>query len=470
MLTLDHSLEISGLARQYQAGTLVPKIVAETVLARISEYRDDKVWIHLLPREDILARAEKLQQRNIADLPLYGVPFAIKDNMDYAGHPTTAGCPAFSRAPKETAPVVQALIDAGAMLIGKTNLDQFATGLVGVRSPYGACSSVFNSEYISGGSSSGSSVAVAAGLVSFALGTDTAGSGRVPAALNNIVGVKPSRGLLSIRGIVPACRSLDCASIFALTAADGMTVLDVAAKFDEADPFSRPDSGRNENNEFSGFSGVNVLVPEQHQLEFFGDKGSEALFGEAVNRLRDLGAAVREIDFEPFFETARLLYEGPWVAERYAAVGEFIEAHPDEVHPVTRQIIIGGNGPSAVEAFSAYYRLKTLRRRTETVWQGGPTILMTPTAGTTYTIAEVEADPITLNSNMGHYTNFMNLLDLSGLAIPVGFTDLGLPFGVTLVAPAFRDRWLGHLGGTLHQVSGLNMGATPNAIPAINEN
>ncbi|MEE8352447.1 MAG: allophanate hydrolase [Rhodospirillales bacterium] len=466
MLTPKDSLAIPSLTRLYRAGTVVPGDVVDAVLTRITNYAGDNVWIHLLPRETIIARADELTQIGDKDLPLYGIPFAIKDNIDFASHPTTAGCPAYSYNAEETAPAVQALIDAGAILVGKTNLDQFATGLVGTRTPYGACSSVFNPDYISGGSSSGSAVAVASGLVSFALGTDTAGSGRVPAAFNNIVGVKPSRGLLSTRGVVPACRSLDCVSILALSADDGMAVLEVAAQFDNADPYSRPGRVKCDNSDEPAFSAINVLIPNADQLEFFGDTGFESLFAEAVNRIQKLGGSIREIEFQPFFEAASLLYEGPWVAERYAAVGEFIDANPEEVHPVTRQIIADGKTPTAVDVFQAQYRLEELRRKTEAVWDQGQTVLMTPTAGTIYTHAEVEADPITLNLNLGHYTNYMNLLDLSGIVIPVGFDAKGLPFGVTLAAPAFHDRRLGHLGAILHHASKLKLGATEVAIPS----
>jgi allophanate hydrolase len=381
--------------------------------------------------------------------PLAGKTFAVKDNMDVAGLPTTAACPEFSYIAKETAPAVQRLLDAGAVLVGKTNLDQFATGLVGVRSPYGVPKNPFNAEYIPGGSSSGSAVAVATGQVDFSLGTDTAGSGRVPAAFNNIVGLKPTRGLISTRSIVPACRSLDCVSIFARTAPEAANVFDVVRAFDAADAFSRPAAPPARAMPRT-FEGARIGVPQQDQLEFFGNADTPALFDAFIARLRDLGAVVSTIDFSAFQETARLLYEGPWVAERYAAIREFIERKPEALHPVTREIIGGATRHRAIEAFQGYYRLQELRRRVAPVWQGID-VLVTPTAGTIYKVSEVAADPVRLNSNLGYYTNFMNLLDLAAIAVPAGFQRDGLPFGVTLAAPAFTDDALLALGGMAHQ-------------------
>ncbi|HEX4114111.1 MAG TPA: allophanate hydrolase [Stellaceae bacterium] len=459
------SLDIATLRRQYQAGTHDPVDVAELVLKRIAERGDDKVWIHRLPADAIVAMARQLAAAGPAGKPLYGIPFAIKDNIDLAGHPTTAGCPDFSYVPAESAPVVAALIAAGAMPIGKTNLDQFATGLVGTRSPYGAPANSFDPAYVSGGSSSGSAVAVAAGLVSFALGTDTAGSGRVPASFNNLIGVKPSCGLLSTRGVVPACRSLDCVSIFALTAEDAGELLAVAQGFDPLDPFSRDAALHAAATIPRDFADCRVGVPRVADLAFFGNDDGKRLFDEAVVLVQRLGARVTEIDFTPFLETARLLYEGPWVAERYAAIRDFIERQPGSLYPVTRRIIEGGGKPRAVDAFTAYYRLKALRRVTEPYWRDID-VMITPTAPRCYTIAEVLADPIQLNSNLGYYTNFMNLLDLSAVAVPAGFQRDGLPFGVTLAAPAFQDGSLLALGRTMQHEQNLPMGALGHPLPA----
>jgi allophanate hydrolase len=321
MLPAEDSLDLRSLGERLRSGNLRPREVVAGVLERIAARGDDKVWIHLAKREVLAAQAEVLERRGPEGLPLYGIPFAVKDNIDVAGQPTTAACPAFAYTPRESAPVVQRLLDAGAIAIGKTNLDQFATGLVGTRSPYGACANAFDAKYISGGSSSGSAVAVAAGLVSFALGTDTAGPGRVPAAFNNIVGLKPTRGLLSTRGVAPACRSLDCVSIFGLTAEDARAVLAVARGFDSDDPFSRRPRARG----LPSIADCRIGVPRRDQLEFFGNRDAERLFGAATKELERMGAQRVEIDFAPFLEAARLLYGGPWVAERYLAIREFFE-------------------------------------------------------------------------------------------------------------------------------------------------
>jgi allophanate hydrolase len=372
---------------------------------------------------------------------LRGATFAIKDNIDLAGLPTTAACPAFEYTPAASAPVVQHLIDAGAIPLGKTNLDQFATGLVGVRSPYGVPVNPFGTAYIPGGSSSGSAVAVAAGLCDFALGTDTAGSGRVPAAFNNLIGLKPTRGLLSTRGVVPACRTLDCVSIFTRSIADAADVLAAAAAYDPQDPFSR----HAEPPVIDETWPARIGVPRASRLEFFGNTDASNLFANAVARWKSLGAKIVEIDFAPFLETAQLLYQGPWVAERYAAIREFIEQKPESIHPVTRKIIEGAKSLTASAAFDAAYKLAALRRRAEGVWSDID-ILFTPTAGTIYTVAEVEADPVQLNSNLGYYTNYLNLLDLCAVAVPAGFLPNKMPWGVTLAAPAFCDDRVLRLG------------------------
>jgi allophanate hydrolase len=459
MLQPDDSLDIATLTVQYHSGELRPQDVIAGVLERIARRGDDHVWIDLLHREELLARAQELERRGPTGLPLFGIPFAIKDNIDLAKHPTTAACPEFAYTPEHHAPVVQALLDAGAIAIGKTNLDQFATGLVGVRSPYGVCRNPFNPEFISGGSSAGSAVAVAAGLVSFSLGTDTAGSGRVPAAFNNIIGLKPTRGLLSNRGVIPACRTLDCVSIFSLTSADARLVLHVAKGFDPPDPFSRHAVESSQQSIASDFAHCRIGVPKMDQLEFFGNTEGKDLFLKIVGQLERLGGKRVEIDFRPFLETARLLYEGPWLAERYVAIRDFFDKHPEALHPVTRTIIGGGITPTAADAFTAYYRLKELCRDAAPVWDQID-ILVTPTAGTIYTIAEVQAEPFRLNSNLGYYTNFMNLMDLCAIAVPAGFQQNGLPFGITVAAPAFQDDALCRLGDTLHRSVGVKMGAT----------
>ena len=466
MLGAEESLDLESLATHYRAGGLRPRQLVEGLLQRIERRGDDKVWIHRVPREELLARAAELEKRGPENLPLYGIPFAIKDNIDLAGHPTTAACPEFRYHAKESAAVVERLLAAGAIALGKTNLDQFATGLVGVRSPYGVPGNSFDPEFIPGGSSSGSAIAVATGLASFSLGTDTAGSGRVPAAFNNLIGHKPTCGLLSMRGVVPACRSLDCVSIFALTAGDAAAVLRAARGYDAADPYSRHEPAFGRSRTPGSFAGCRFGVPRREQLEFFGNADAAKLFQQAVERLAELGGERIEVDFAPYFATARLLYDGPWVAERYVAIREFIEKHAASLHPVTRTIIGGAVKYSAADAFSAYYRLKELQRAAAPVWDAVE-ILVTPTAGTVYKIAEVEADPIRTNSNLGHYTNFVNLLDLSAIAVPAGFLGNGLPFGITLIAPAFADEALCALGDIAQRAMLKTMGATGLPFPIL---
>jgi allophanate hydrolase len=458
------SLDLATLRARYRSGAVTPVDLVAGLCDRLAARGDDKLWIHLLPRQDLLAMAEAVTRQGPIGKPLFGVPFAIKDNIDLADHPTTAACPDYRYVPARSAPVVAALVEAGAIPIGKTNLDQFATGLVGTRSPHGACPNAFNAAYISGGSSSGSAVAVAASLVSFSLGTDTAGSGRVPAAFGNIFGLKPTRGLLSGRGVVPACRSLDCISIFALTAEDAREVLRVATGYDAADPFSRIEPRDSHRKVPRDVGRCCFGVPRGADLEFFGNDDGRRLFGRLQDLIGRLGGRVVEIDFAPFRETARLLYEGPWLAERYVAIRDFIERHPTALHPVTHQIIAAGAKPTAADAFAAYYRLKELRREAEQVWDLID-VLMTPTAARPYTIAEVLADPIRLNANLGYYTNFMNLLDLSALAVPAGFQLDGLPFGVTLAAPAFQEEALCSLGAALQRSQELTLGALGHRLP-----
>jgi allophanate hydrolase len=444
---------LAEILSSHRTRAKTPEETVARAFGRIRAYDDPAVFTCLRPEADVLAEAQALAAQGRIDLPLYGVPFAIKDNIDVTGVPTTAGCPGFAYAPATDATAVARLKAAGALVIGKTNLDQFATGLTGVRSPYGTPRNPFNATLSPGGSSSGSAVAVATGMVPLALGTDTAGSGRVPASLNNIVGLKPSLGLVSTHGIVPACRSLDCVSVFALTTDDACAALAVMAGPDPHDPFSRQIA--------LGPPGecppaMRIAVPGQ--CEFFGDGRAQAAFETALKIAATCGATITEIDFQPFRETARLLYEGPWVAERWVAVGEFISQRPDDVHPVTRAIIAAGAKPSAAEAYRALYRLAELRAQARQALSGAD-ILMVPTVGAAYTIAEIEADPVALNSNLGIYTNFANLLDLAGLAVPAAIASDSTPFGVTLLAAAGRDGELASFGRTFHARTGLPLGA-----------
>ena len=465
MTELPQSLDIATLLAGYRAGDFTPQALIGDLLQRIGRAPQRNVWISRLTLAQLQPYLDALRNRSPDDLPLFGIPFAIKDNIDLAAIPTTAACPDYAYTPDSSAFVVQCLIEAGAIPLGKTNLDQFATGLVGTRSPYGACPNSFDERYIAGGSSSGSAVAVATGQVSFALGTDTAGSGRVPAAFNNIVGHKPTRGLLSTRGVVPACRSLDCVSIFATDADDARTVLKVAGQYDSQDAYARPlpAGGWSFNTGRFRFG-----VPQAGQLAFFGNPDAQRLFGRAVERLVQLGGEAVTIDFEPFLAAARLLYEGPWVAERYAAIETFIGQRPEALLDVTREIIGAGDRARAVDAFKAQYQLMEYRRLSEQCWRDVE-LVMTPTAGTIYRIDEVDADPVRLNSHLGYYTNFMNLLDCSAVAVPAGFQADGLPFGVTLFAPAWADAALLALGDRLHRDSVTVAGATGLALAPAGE-
>lgn len=435
-------LDIATLHEAYTRGALSPVDVVNAIYDEIEARGERPIWITVVPRQQALAKAA-----TASNGALHGIPFAVKDNIDVAGLPTTCACPDFAYTPANSAFVVEQLEAAGAILIGKTNLDQFATGLVGTRSPYGIPSNVFNKDYISGGSSSGSAVAVASGLVSFALGTDTAGSGRVPAGFNNIVGLKATKGLISTRGGVPACRTQDVVSIFALTVRDASVVAGVSATFDASDPFARKSKDA-----FAATTRPKPLrigIPGR-VLEFFGDRDYERLYREAVARASTLGANIVEIDFTPFRDAASLLYAGPWVAERLAAIEDFASGHAQAMNTIVRGIVLGAKNLSAVEAFKGYYRLADLIRTAEAEWDKMD-VLLVPTAGTTYTIEQLLADPVRLNTNLGAYTNFVNLMDLSALAVPAGFRKDGLPFGVTLIARAFEDGMLSTIGDALHR-------------------
>jgi allophanate hydrolase len=458
-------MNLSSLRAHYQQGDFTP---AELIQHLLSIDTDDahNVWIERLSLEQLQPCLARLESAQPDSLPLYGIPFAIKDNINLQDVDTTAGCEAFRYTALEHASVVDRLIQAGAIPMGKTNLDQFATGLVGTRSPQGACRNAFNPEYISGGSSSGSAVATATGLVSFALGTDTAGSGRVPAAFNNLIGLKPSKGLISCSGVVPACKSLDCVSIFALTVDDANTVLSAAEGFDRDDPYSRKNSFDNGPDRYGQASeAYRLAIPVSKNLQFFGDEEALQLFYAAVDQLKKSGHSVIEVDIQPFLDAAKLLYEGPWVAERYIAIEELINRQPEALLPVIEKIISKGRDLSAAETFKALYKLAACTHQVNELFVSID-CLVTPTAPTCYTIDEVNSDPINLNSRLGTYTNFMNLLDLSAVAVPAGFLCSGVGFGITLQAPAFHDRRLLSLANGYCHSQQLSMGATGQAMPA----
>jgi allophanate hydrolase len=405
--------------------------------ARIDRAERDEVWIDRLPVADLRVAAEEIDGRVAVgeDLPLAGLTFAVKDNIDVAGVATTAGCPAYAYRPETSAPAVRALLDAGALLVGKTNLDQFATGLVGTRSPYGPVRNAVSPEHISGGSSSGSAVAVALGLVDFALGTDTAGSGRVPAALNGIVGIKPTRGMVSTTGVVPASRSCDCVSVLSATISVGERVLAVMAGPD-------PDDARSRDFPPTAPLGLPdrpvVAYADPGSLDDL-DPGRRRQYEEAVRRLEAGGCVTVVVGIEAFLEAGQLLYRGGFVAERYAAVGDWVDAHPEEVDPVVGPIIAAAGTLPASQLAADIERVAGLKRVAETVLAAhGAISLLLPTAPFHPTIAEVAADPVGVNSRLGRYTTFVNLLDMCAVSVPAGRVD-GLPFGVTFVGPAWSD-------------------------------
>ncbi len=454
---------IAALIAAHRTGQLSPAQTVKRSFQRIREHNDSAIFISLRNESEALAEAEALAAKDAAQLPLFGIPLAVKDNIDVAGMPTTAACPAYAYTPSIDSTVVAKLRAAGAIVIGKTNLDQFATGLVGVRSPYGIPKNPMRADLIPGGSSSGSAVAVSAGLVPLALGTDTAGSGRVPAMLNNLVGLKPSLGLVSAAGVVPACRTLDCVSVFALTVDDAIATLAAIAGPDGTDPFSR-------NRTLSSLGAfpakLRLGVPHDGQLIFFGDKSQQAAYDAALQRWTALGATLVGFDLEPFYETARLLYEGPWVTERYLVIRNLLASSSDAIHPVTREITIAGSRISAADTFAALYRLQALRRIAERTFANIDTLVL-PTSPTVYSTEQVLANPIELNSRLGTYTNFVNLLDLCALSLPSSIRPDGAPFGITLLAPAGHDAQLAGIGRVFHADTGLTLGATSAAQPTL---
>ncbi len=459
---LTVNLTAASIVAAHRSGATTAQDTVAECYARIRAHNDPAIFISLRDEAEALAEAKALPAANDC-LPLHGVPIAVKDNIDVKGLPTTAACEAFAYRPSNDATCVARLRRAGAIVIGKTNLDQFATGLVGVRSPYGVPRNLFDPALIPGGSSSGSAIAVGAGLVPLALGTDTAGSGRVPAALGNIVGLKPSLGLVSTAGVVPACRTLDCVSVFALTVDDAFDALAAMAGPDPADAYSRsqPIGG------LQPFPAVLRLgVPMPGQRLFFGDAVSAANYEAALARFARLGATIVTVDIEPFYETARLLYEGPWVAERYIVARSLIASAPGAMHPVTRQIILGGARPTAVDTFAALYKLEDLRRVRDHIFRDIDALAL-PTMPTAYTVEQVLADPVQLNSRLGTYTNFVNLLELCGLALPAAMRPDGTPFGVTLLARGGGDALLASIGRVFHADTKLALGATGSPQPAL---
>ncbi|KPY16039.1 Allophanate hydrolase [Pseudomonas coronafaciens pv. porri] len=474
MNTTMTALDIFELQSALRSGDVNLKAFVNTLTTHIDKDDRPEVWIHRVSLPDLIDRAAALDELARAlgesvyeQLPLFGVPFAVKDNFDVAGMPTTAACPAFAYVPKENAHVVQLLLDSGAILIGKTNLDQFATGLVGVRSPYGPVRNALDPAYVSGGSSSGSAVAVARGYVSFALGTDTAGSGRVPAGFNGIVGLKPSLGLFSSRGVVPACRTLDCPSIFARDVMQAWQVAQVIAAYDSLDPGS------------VAVQALPVLrrarrVAVARDCEFFGDTQAQAAYAKALEALRDDPlVTITQIDFDVFAEAAALLYQGPWVAERRAAVGKFFDTNADDIHPVVRGIMQSAASFDAVDTFNARYRLAELTRTAEQLL-AEVDVLVVPTAPCMPTIEAVLQNPVELNSRLGYYTNFVNLMNMCAIAIPAKDRADGLPAGITLIGPAGADQRLAEMAaawqplfGNADQSEAIAMAPLPCSSPTV---
>jgi allophanate hydrolase len=437
--------------------------VVECLWYGLAASRDLAIWIHLLSFDELFAQAQAIELRFAEQeaLPLYGVPFAVKDNIDVAGYPTTAACPAYRYVAERSAPVVSRLIEAGAIFVGKTNMDQFSTGLAGDRSPYGAPANPFDSSRVSGGSSSGSAVAVARGLVSFALGSDTAGSGRVPAGCNNIVGLKPTLGSISTEGMVYACRSLDCVAIFATTAADAWTIFDIARGSPVGSGGSVQEIG---SDGAAAALPLRFAVPRSDQLEFFGDAEQRAAFQQAIERLESMGGVAVPIDFQPLRDVAAMLYKGPWLAERLETLGHFLRNHWADVYPVTREVLEAGSQYSAVDYFRASHRLESLRPACEAIFKQAD-MLIVPTMPAIPTLAAVQADSVAWSGRLGYYTNFVNLLKLSALAVPAGFTAEGLPSGITLIAPAGKELELCRFGVCWQRATDLPLGATGHHLP-----
>lgn len=464
-MTFD--LRLDTLSAAYAAGTQTPRVLIAELLERAAQLNPEyRLFIHLLTPAELEPYLAVLDNRDPAELPLYGIPFAIKDNIDLAGIPTTAACPAYAYVPERSATLVEQLVALGAVPLGKCNLDQFATGLNGTRSPYGACRNSVHPAYPSGGSSAGSALAVALGVASFALGTDTAGSGRVPAGLNNLVGLKGSKGLLSTAGVVPACQTLDCVTFFTATAAEASTLLALTARLDPRDPYSRANPQWNDASAFGRPRPFRFGVPTR--LEFLGCPESPALFAAAKAQLEVLGGEAVPLDLAPFLEAARLLYEGPWVAERYSVAGALIEAEPDAVLPVIRAVLEKAPGTTAVDAFRAGYRLQALQAQCDALLAELDCVL-TPTYPRPVTLAELAAEPVARNADLGYYTNFMNLLDYAAVAVPAGVMTNGLPWGVTLFGRVFTDQYLLSLAAALQDAQGLPLvgGALPGAsLPA----
>lgn len=470
MMQQTFDLRLATLAANYRIGNTTPRALLAAIRQRAEALNPEfNLFIHLLSEAEQAPFLAALEGHSPETLPLYGVPFAIKDNIDLAEIVTTAACPAFAYRPTQSATIVAQLIALGAVPVGKTNLDQFATGLNGTRSPYGRCRNAYHPAYPSGGSSAGSALAVALGVASFALGTDTAGSGRVPAGLNNLVGLKATKGVISTAGVVPACRTLDCVTFFSATADEASQLLALVARSDQQDSYSRRNPQWNSRQAFGRPSaGFRFGVPRE--LNFLGCRVSEALFAQAVQRLTALGGVPIAIDFAPFLAAARLLYDGPWVAERYAVAGPLIE-QPDAVLPVIRDVLAKAPDIDATATFKAMYQLQGYKAQCDAILETLDCVL-TPTVPRPVTLDELAVEPITRNADLGYYTNFMNLLDYAAVSVPCGFMPDGLPSGVTLFGRAFTDQYLLSLADAFQRAErlplagGARLESPPPAHPA----
>lgn len=452
---LPSDLQLDTLRDAYQAGRLTPRQLILALHEKAAALNPDfHLYIHLLSPAELEPYLAALENRDIKDLPLYGIPFSIKDNIDLAGIATTAACPSYAYVPQRSATIVEQLIALGAVPMGKTNLDQFATGLNGSRSPYGACPNSVLKEYPSGGSSSGSSLAVALGVSSFSLGTDTAGSGRVPAALNNLVGMKASKGLISTAGVVPACRTLDCVTTFTATAREASQLLGLVARLNPRDEYSRRNPLWNDASAFGAPRAFRFGVPRAEDLEFFGCAEGPQLFEAALAHLKALGGEAVTLDLSPFLEAARLLYEGPWVAERYSVAGQLMQEVPDAVLPVIRAVLDKAPAVTGVDTFRAHYRLQALKAICDKALEDLD-FVVTPSIGRPVTSAELEAEPVLRNSELGYYTNFVNLLDYAAVAVPSAVMNNSLPWGVTLFGRAFTDQYLLSIADALQRQTAL---------------
>jgi allophanate hydrolase len=457
----DLSFTLSSLHEAYEQGRS-PLEVIEEVYRRIEAINDPGIFIYQFDKSEVLAAASALGKFD-PEKPLWGIPFAIKDNIDAEGKPTTAACPDYAYTAKEDAFIVRQLRHAGALLIGKTNLDQFATGLVGVRSPYAPPKNAIDPEIVPGGSSAGSAVAVSHGIISFSLGTDTAGSGRVPAALNNIVGLKPSLGSFSATGCVPACRTLDTISVFALTVDDAYKVYQSACVYDVADAYSKKIKAQ----PISEIPpALKIGIPDANSIKFFGDTYQQKSFESTLVRLKNLGVEIIEVDFQPFYDVADMLYEGAWVAERYSVIEDLLRDNPDAVFPVTRKIISAAENFSSADVFRGIYKLEDLKRKAEPVLEAVD-MFCVPTIPTFYSVDDLSDDPVQPNSNFGTYTNFVNLMDMSALAVPIGSREDNRPGSVTLIGASGEDGLLASLARKLENVEGRTLGATDWTVPAL---